>query len=61
MYELKAHPGGCGGTGVVGGTRGLVAHAVIALMLIVFAAFCCTLLSAAGMGLRYPARGVVPG
>ena len=44
----------------VGGTRGLVAFAAIAAMLIAFALFCYALFSAAGMGPRYLVRGVGP-
>jgi hypothetical protein len=40
------------GVGLVGGTRGLVGFAMITAVLIVFAAFCYTVLSAIGVGAR---------
>ena len=40
------------GVGLVGGTRGLVGFAMITAVLIAFAAFCYTVLSAIGVGAR---------
>lgn len=55
VYEAEG-----GAAELVGGTRGLVAFAAIAAMLIAFVLFCYALFSAAGMGPRYLVRGVGP-
>lgn len=46
------------GVELAGGTRGLVGFAAITAVLIAFAAFCYTVLSAVGIVLRHSGRGV---
>lgn len=59
-HGLSAHALERDGVEFVGGTRGLVEFALITAVLIAFATFCYTALSAVGAGLRLLARGVVP-